>query len=153
MMENKQLEQCLRETFITVNNEARLATPKVLERCMDAVFQEAGAEWFLETADRLKVTDTHHVRENLEGFLHTLRTDQGHAELKGCLAKKQSELKLWRRRLVQLIRIFGFGERGVEFSSDKLPDNGGIYHILAEGQENQDKGGSSEEGSDDHPCF
>jgi hypothetical protein len=152
-MENEQLEQRLRETFIMVNDEARLATPKVLERCMDAFFQEASADWLLETAARFKLTDTHYIRENLEGFLHTLRTEQGRAELKCCLAEKQDDLKLWRRRLVQLIRMSGFGERGAEFSFDNLPDNGGIYHILAEGQENQDKGGHSEESDDDHPCI
>jgi|GEM_PF-4019175 len=128
----EQLTKHLRGIFIQVNSEARLAAPDVLERCMDAVFSGAGADWLIDTAERWGLADANSIRHNAEAWAKVLETDEGQDELRRQLGQRRNSIEDGRRKLVSLIRLFHFGKEGMEFQFESLPDSGGIYKILSE---------------------
>lgn len=151
-MVNEKIEQLLKESFTLVNGAARVTSPKLLERCIDDAFQQAGADWLVETADRFRLADARGLRNHLDRFLARLKTEEGHAELKRYVSTNERVIKQWRRKLVQLTHMTGFGEQGTEFTFDNLPDNGGIYRILVDSRHESGEGDENEERHDNHPC-
>lgn len=150
-MNVQELDKGLRECFSIFNRQARLLTPRALEKNMDATFQTGGVEWFLDAAEHFKVAEANYVRENLATVLSHLKTEKGGAELRRYVAENQDKLKQCRRKIVQLTRVSGLGEQGAEFKLDSLPDNGDIYRILMDTSGNQTKGGDNDAGHDEHP--
>lgn len=150
-MPDDKLGQQLRQTFILVNETARVVSQKVLERCIDVGLEQAGADWLVETAGRFGLANGDCIHSEIGTFLENLKSEQGHAELRRYASANEGMLKQWRRKLVQLTHMSGFGEHGTEFTFDKLPDNGGIYRILVNSQNKSGEGDTNEKRDDDHP--
>lgn len=146
-MEDKELEECLRELFAAVNEEARLAGGATLERCMDTVLNGPGLGWLLDTAQAWKLADADEVRQHAAAFRDALSTEAGKAELRRHVAQRRGEVEKWRRQIVAHIRAWQAGKNAMDFRCQGSVDAKGIYGMLAQSSR---KEGDTEHGASVH---
>ena len=129
-MEEKELADCLKEVFMLVNAEARLAGPATLERCMDSVCDGPGVGWLLATAQAWNLADAEEVRRSIGAFQEVLRSNAGRQELKKELAQRRRWIEGWRRQIVAHIRAWQTGRPSLGFQCQGSVDAGEVYSIL-----------------------
>jgi len=141
-MEDRELTDCLREVFVALNEEARLAGPATLERCLYLISEESGVGWLLDTAQALRLSDVEQVRRHAGTFRDLVRSEAGRAGLRAEVARRQPELQRWRRQMVAHMRAWGASPGAMAFQCQKeAADAGEVYGMLSwqPGQEVKDE--------------
>lgn len=126
-METNVIEDRLREAMALVNEEGRLLAPDVLEKRAEDLFHDVGAGELIDVISSLKLVDGNYARENLGPLVEKLRSEDGHAELRNCVARNEDQIKAVRQMLAVLNRLSSYLDRGIDF---KCPGDG-IAQILA----------------------
>jgi len=129
-VEEKELADSLREIFTAVNQEIRMAGPATLERCLDRVFDGPGVDWLLNTAKAWNLADVDKLCQNARAYRDLLCSESGKEGLKAEMARKQEEVKQWRRQMVTCIRSCQGVKMPVEFESQGTVDANEIYGML-----------------------
>jgi hypothetical protein len=113
-----------------LNQEVRLATPTMLERCMANVLDGPGVDWLLEAAQAWGLTDAAEARRSVTDCQALLESEAGRKSIEEELRRRRPDLQEWRRKLVAHARVWEPGGRGMEFRAEALPESGDIYAML-----------------------
>ena len=148
-MDDKELADALREIFTAVNEEARLAGPATLQRCMDSVFDGPGVDWLLSSAEAWKLVDMGKLRQDAGPCRDLLRSETGKAELKRQLTQRWQEIEKWRRQIVAHTRVWQTKRTPLEFECQGSVDAGEVYSILTQNAKREGDV-SDEDGLHDH---
>jgi len=127
------LTALLKEILATFNREARLVPPK-LEDEMCITLDRLGGEWMLLGLEAQGVEGASEVRCNPELYYQILKGESGQRMLKTTIHEHNAEIVEMRRKTVSMIRTFRPDKKGIELTTDTLPDNGDIYKMLSEWQ-------------------
>ncbi|MDP2953160.1 MAG: hypothetical protein Q8O76_07585, partial [Chloroflexota bacterium] len=120
----------LRLIMRLLNEDARLATPTMLERCMANVLDGPGADWLLDAAQAWGLADAEEVQRNVAACQPLLDSEAGRKAIVDELQRRRPELQAWRRKMVAHARVWEPGGTGMEFRAEALPESGDIYAML-----------------------
>ena len=106
--------------------------PPQLEADMCLALDKLGGEWLLQGLEAKGIDGASEMRQNPDVYLNIVRNEAGQKQLQYTIEKNMTAVKAMRRKTVSVIRAIMPGDPQLEFSFDRLTDDGGIYQMLSE---------------------